>query len=186
MTERPKLARRRWTKLDPYAISDISREYPLTGTQQHVLLTLALRAGWRSWEWVGTYTDLADATRLSRKAVQHAVECLVNCGLLEVVHPFRQGAEGCVRIVDLDRLASVGHRRQEASDDGVIAGAVGNQIATTSRGNRDDIAHFGAIEQGEDRFREVQRHGGMEVQSHEPVCAICGGLMQGHPFAEWA
>ena len=108
---------KRWVKVDPFAITDLGMEHSLTSSEMSTLFYLALRAEYRSGEWMGTKTDLCGITRLGRNTVSRVVDALLEKGLLESIQPFRGGTEGRVRVVHHRRLVQVNLRTQNAPID---------------------------------------------------------------------
>ncbi|MGP0111142.1 MAG: hypothetical protein ACLPR9_20205 [Acidimicrobiales bacterium] len=171
----------KWPKVDPFAACDIARERHLTANQLLVFLLLAIQAEYRSSEWAGTLTDLAAATRLSRKTVTKVVVQLAGIGLLEPVVPFHQGTEGRVKVIEHGRLVNLGNRSLLASDDANQTLADGVKFAPSSGQVRVEIVQSDANDQGIEAAHEVRRQRGMEVSSNGLRCG-CGEEISGHPF----
>ena len=78
----------RKVKVDPFATCKIARDHNLTAPQSWVLHLLAIQAAYRSGEWAGTLSVLADDSRLSPRTVAAAVRVLIEKGLVEDAPPF--------------------------------------------------------------------------------------------------
>ena len=110
-------------RYDPYAIADIGREYRLGAPERAVLWVVVPQSAFRSGDWTGSYTDLADATGLHRGTVSGgpeklgAVDKLVAAGLFEVVEPFRQGGNGKLRVAAAIRDRVIRPKRDRAADE---------------------------------------------------------------------
>jgi DNA-binding MarR family transcriptional regulator len=174
--------RLRFPKVDPYAICDLAREERLTATEAWTLHLLSIQAEFRSSEWAGTLTDLAAATRLSRKTAAGVVDRLVAKDLLEVIEPFRQGTDGRVRVTVHSRLVNCRGRSKIAQFDANSPTEDRDEIATSSRRVRDGFGQSDAIDQGKGGLREVRRHGGGGGVPTPPGRCRCGDPMEGHPF----
>jgi len=162
---------KRWTKVDPFALSDLAREYDLTAMQQSVYLTLAMEAEYRSREWVGTYKELAASCRTSRKTATSVVRALVKKGLVSELEPFHQGGEGRVRVLHDDDVVYVQQRFRQMLKDPLAAGDPVPTLAAPRQVNEtclppacNPIEQICAIEQEEGDVREVLRQGGEEEE----------------------
>ncbi len=96
--------KRAWLRIDRLAFPDIVRDHLLSAPEQCLLLHLVLLADWRSWEWRGTQTDLAQLAGVGRNTAARALARLVDLGLIRVSAPFARGGEGAVRVDAYDRL----------------------------------------------------------------------------------
>ena len=189
MGEPDRRPKKRYTRVNPFAVSDIAREFGLTASEAWLLQLVAMQGEYRSGEWTGTIADLSAATRFSRNTVPRVVAELTRKGRLKVLAPFRQGADGRVLVVDFGRIVAGVPRsqnaqndaNQNAQDDANEAGQDRAEIAHRSRSDRAVIAQDGAIDQGEHGGREVQRHRGSGDDGTGPRC-VCGAPMAGHPF----
>ena len=186
--------KKRYQPMDPFGISDVAREYGFTSTDQLVLMMLALRMEWRSWEWQGTYKDLVEATRLSHRSVVKSVASLADKGLVHILFPLRQGTEGRLRIVCADRLAKVKSPPPWASTSPVVAKHQ-EEKPTSSGPVLDEKWQIDQIEQEKHGVQEVRRQRGVgesyepqasggDVIQAEEICASCGVPKAGHPFTD--
>jgi len=187
----------RWPRVDPYALSDYAAERGLTAQQLHLFTTVVMRATWRDHEWIGSCADLSAHTRLSPKTVIKDMKVLIEEGLVEVVHPFRQGTEGRVRIVDLQRFAKVNPianvwavapvassaENLQVADDLSFGGADHDEIVPTSGSDPDQIVEIDLNEQGKGEILEAKGHGGSGVMTEVQMCR-CGLPVAGHPFSD--
>jgi hypothetical protein len=174
---------KRWTKVDPYATSDIARENRLTGVETAVLQQLAIRAEYRSSEWTGTLGDLASATRFSPKAVAKAVAGLLAKGRLEEIHPFRQGTEGRVLVLEHARMVNLARRPNIGPICQTTVARGQDKNETTIRPPDEGFCTIDRIEQAKQGVREVQRQRGAGL-SDDGLCCVCGEAIAGHPFSD--
>jgi hypothetical protein len=174
-------------KVDPYATSDIAREHSLTATQAWCLHLLAIQAEYRSAEWPGTLTLLSDALRCGRKTAVKDVTALVDKGLVEIVEPFRGGAEGRVRVLVRDRIV-IRRRPQNASDDAGHDQSDRARFASGSRRVRVGFVPDDANEQEEQGGSQVHRHRGSKGLTEDGgrgrPCRHCGKSCDGHEFGD--
>ena len=166
--------RLRTVKVDPFATSDIAREENLSANQAWVLHLMAIQAGYRSQEWTGTLSVLADDTRLAPRTVRLVVQSLTDKGLLQERNAFRQGMqEGRVFVVARERIV---HEDRPASE---LA-----QISTRSRADSDEIATIVENDQGKEGGHKVLRHQGSKGLDEGEICESCGEPLQGHTFGD--
>jgi hypothetical protein len=164
----------RKVKVDPFATSKIAREFNLRAPQAWVLHLLAIQAGYRSGEWAGTLSSLADDSRLSPRTVAAAVRVLIDKGLVEERAPFRQGNEvGRVFVPVRDRIVL---ERRPVPDLASISPRFGPDSDEKVQNREND--------QGEEGIREVLRQRGMEGVSEGSLCKHCHEPMQGHVYGE--
>jgi hypothetical protein len=104
-------ARRRYIKLDVYALDDLTKTHLLKPHHRDVLLTLTRWAHWETWEWTGTLRDLSEATGMARKTVPDTLDHLVDEELVGVVKPFARSQQGTLAVVAYDRLVVPETRR---------------------------------------------------------------------------
>jgi len=168
----------RWPRVDPYALSDYAAERGLTAQQLHLFTTVVMRATWRDHEWIGSCADLSAHTRLSPKTVIKDMKVLIEEGLVEVVHPFRQGAN----VWAVAPVASSAENLQVA-DDLSFGGADHDEIVPTSGSDPDQIVEIDLNEQGKGEILEAKGHGGSGVMTEVQMCR-CGLPVAGHPFSD--
>lgn len=173
--------RLRRVRVDPFGTSDLAREHKLTAHEAWLWHVLALQAEYRSGEWSGTLTDVADATRLGRNTVSRAHQSLLAKGLLREVEPFRPGADGRVVVLFREWLRPTDPIPQFAPDGANPADQVRAPIAPLSRSQRAPNAPSGAIEQGEQGGREVLGQRGIGEAS---ASCWCGLPIDHHPFSD--
>ncbi|HTU38629.1 MAG TPA: MarR family winged helix-turn-helix transcriptional regulator [Acidimicrobiales bacterium] len=165
--------RLRTVRVDPFATSKIAREHGLSAPQAWVLHVLAIQAGYRSHEWVGTLSVLADDTRLSPRTVAKAVSMLVKKGLLEEREAFRQGnEEGRVFVAVRERIVATSKGSSES-----------HSISTRSGLVSDEVEQIVDNDLGEEGGSKEARQQGGKV-GPEGECAVCGQPSAGHPFSD--
>ena len=98
--------KRSWVKLDRFAIFQVAREFRLTVHEQFVLQTVTMHADYRTAEWLGSATELAEYTRMSRSTATKAVARLITLGLIEEVEPFGPHHQGVLRVLCYDVLVT--------------------------------------------------------------------------------
>lgn len=169
----------RLVRVEPFALSELGRKFGLSGVERNVLNTMTLQADWRSQEWKGTVTDLATETGHGRRSVAAAVPRLVELGLVQMLRPFRQRAEGWVAIlcycdlVDPERCKPVPHSPADIAPEArpEIRHEPLRESPGLSRRNRALNAPESAIDQGEGgvpkaiRNKEALRGTRVEVAS---------------------
>ena len=178
------IPKRRYTKIDPFAVPDFAREHDLTGPESAVLLTVTIQAEFRTGEWAGTLTDLASAVRFSRNVVSRIVKSLVDKSVFAQVHPFGPGhANGRIRVVHFEHFVAPSTRRKKQHQVVDQGPESRDLVAPSSRPVRKDFAQINAIEQGKDHVLEVQRHRGSEgLGGGQDRCSTCDEPIDGHPF----
>ncbi|MHB8246237.1 MAG: hypothetical protein ACYDGN_12960 [Acidimicrobiales bacterium] len=78
---------------DKFAIFQIAEEFRLTPNESWTLQALVKLASFVTGRWLGTYTGLAEDTRLSRASVSRVVGHLAQLGLLTVVTPSKANGQ---------------------------------------------------------------------------------------------
>jgi DNA-binding MarR family transcriptional regulator len=91
-------------KLDRYGIETLGRERDLSHTEAWVLLTLVLRADFRTWKWEGTLSELASDALASRNTVTKAVVQLWERGIVVTIMPFGRNSRGVLFVTVYDDL----------------------------------------------------------------------------------
>ena len=137
--------KRSWVKLDRFAITQLARDHRLTVHEQHILQTLTMHAEFRTAEWLGSATELAEYTRMSRSTATRAVKRLVALGLLEEIEPFGPHQQGVLRVLwyDLlvtDALSALREVLTQAREHAPDSRPIRAEIATDSRPIRAEIA----------------------------------------------
>ena len=169
----------RKVKVDPFASSQIARDYSLRASEIWVLHLLAIQAGYRSHEWVGTLSILADDTRLSPQTAAKAVRGLIEKGLLEEREPFRQGnEEGRVFVAARERIVLEPRPTSDLPS-----------VLRRSGTDSDPVLQKRENEQREMGVREVLRQRGSEgvpELREVEVCEHpnCGLPLREHPFTD--
>jgi hypothetical protein len=93
-------------KLDRFSLFDLARKHRLSATQSYVLLTMTMHASFRTAEWFGSITELAESARISRTTATKVVGRLVDLGLVEVPEPFGPNQKGTLRVLCYDLLVT--------------------------------------------------------------------------------
>ncbi len=192
---------RAFVKVDNVALFDLGGKHHLRMADRLTLCVLVLRADFRTREWWGTVTDLAKDVGGSRNTVDRVLPRLIDRGLIEIVRPFVQGGEGCVRVSAYDHLVVPERGRSSTSiaQNGATSGANARAtFAQASRIERAPIVQNSASAVGvtsTNRGREVVRHRGREIATTTPstravallerdlsaaeVCVNCGEVADG-------
>jgi hypothetical protein len=88
------VVKRSYVKVDRFGIETLARAHDLTAIEAWILLTLVLRADFRTWKWQGTLSELASDALTSRNTATSAVLRLWERGMIVTVTPFGRGAHG--------------------------------------------------------------------------------------------
>ncbi len=171
----------RKVKVDPFATCKIARDHNLTAPQSWVLHLLAIQAAYRSGEWAGTLSVLADDSRLSPRTVAAAVRVLIEKGLVEERAAFRQGNEvGRVFVTVRDRIVL---ERRPVPVPVQVPVPDSDSISPRFEPDSDEKVQNRENDQGEEGGSQVLRQRGMEGGSEGSLCKHCLQPMQGHEFA---
>ena len=92
--------------LDRYAHLQLGRTHGLRSTERYVLLSLLSLADYRSAEWRGTKTELAQEIGESRGKTSSALERLEKCRLVEVLDEFGPNCPGRLLVLVYDLLVT--------------------------------------------------------------------------------
>lgn len=123
---------RNFVKLDRFAPFQIGRHNRLSAHERWLLVTLGLLADYRTSEWAGTLTFLAEEMGAGRKTVERAIRRLDALSLLEVLQPFGPNSEGRVRVICYPMLV-VPRQTRYASNDASPPDSTRVEVASDSR-----------------------------------------------------
>ena len=97
---------RAFVKLDRFAPFALAREHRLASHERSLLLTLTLLADFRSAEWLGTKSDLAQEDGMGRAKVSSVLDRLESCRLVEVLDEFGPNSPGRLLVLVYDLLVT--------------------------------------------------------------------------------
>jgi hypothetical protein len=97
---------RAFVKLDRFAPLALAREHGLASHERSLLLTLTLLADFRSAEWLGTKSDLAQEAGMGRAKVSSVLDRLESCRLVEVLDEFGPNSPGRLLVLVYDLLVT--------------------------------------------------------------------------------
>jgi hypothetical protein len=170
---------RLFIKMDKFAIFDLATRHRLGAVDAWILNVLTLRAEWETHEWRGTYGELAEDARVTRKTAKSACERLAAAGLIEIVESFGPNRSGRVRVLVYDEMVVPEARRSSrisiAQNSASPASPKRPPIAPDSRSIRAATAPPDAIDQGKQvggrkRGSEVER---VLQADAEQLCVTC-------------
>ncbi len=97
---------KRYVIMDAYAMDDLAREISaLTANAGAGQFFIGARI-WRTEdkEWTGTFTEVAESTRISRNTVSKLVATLAELGLIVIVVDFGPNGQGTIRVPCYERF----------------------------------------------------------------------------------
>jgi len=157
--------RARFSKVDCWGWCDIGREHDLAFPEVMLLLVITMHANHRSKVWIGTITELHEATGTARKTISKYLKRLVAKGLIveeQKAHGSRDGRIDVSRcydelIVPSQRQQRAAVRQQAAAadepaldTDRVSSASSLSQMARPTRENI-DLGGIEAIEEEKDQ-----------------------------------
>lgn len=113
------VAKRRFVKLDAYALAQLGRENRLLAPARLALLQMVAHGDFRSREWSGSLSDLAEDVGCTWRTIDAALTRLEESGLVEVVERFGRNRAGRVRVTVYEDLVVPSQRaaRNDRNDD---------------------------------------------------------------------
>jgi hypothetical protein len=173
--------------MERFEIIQLARKHRLKPVEAWVLVVLTLETSWRTLEWQGTISELADDIRAARRTVGAACARLDQTGLIEIVEPFGPNRSATIRVLAYAELirpeARVSRQSAIASNSASAESPDCAAIAPDSRSIRAANAPSDAIDQGK---QVAGRKRGSEVERVLPADAeqLCVSCDSEHVTAE--